>query len=102
MLAAVAAGGPGGVRVGGTASQEPEASFDLAHLARSIMEPQRLGFSVVTLLQSMAFEALLAVFRVWVRDLIGVSPRQEVPYLAPAAPRRRRGTSTGTAAAMLD
>ena len=50
MLAAVAAGGPGGVRVGGTASQEPEASFDLAHLARSIMEPQRLGFSAVTLL----------------------------------------------------
>ena len=102
MLAAVAAGGPGGVRVGGTASQELEASFDLAHLARSIMEPQRLGFSAVTLLQSMAVGALLAVFPVWGRDLIGVSPRQEVPYLAPAAPAAKPGTSTGTAAAMLD
>ena len=74
------------MRVGGTASQEPEASFDLADLARSIMEPQRLGFSAVTLLQSMAFGALLAAFRVCGRDLIGVSPRQEVPYLARSSP----------------
>ena len=85
LLAAVAAGGLGGVGAGGTASPEPEASFDLADLARSIMEPQRLGFSAVMLMQSMAFGALLAVFRAWGRDLIGVSLRQEVLYLAPAA-----------------
>ena len=85
LATAAAAVGLGGAEAGGTGLPEPEASIHLAGLAKSIMEPRRLGFSAVMLLQSMAFGALVAVFRAWGRDLIGVSLRQEVLYLAPAA-----------------
>ena len=85
VVAGLAAATLGSVPVGGTGPREPEASSDLANLARSILEPQRLGFSAVMLLQSMAFGALVAVFRAWGRDLIGVSLRQEMLYLAPGA-----------------
>lgn len=49
------------------------------------LEPRRLGFAMIVLLESAAVGGLQAVFRSYGRDLLGVSFRQELLYLAPAA-----------------
>ncbi len=49
------------------------------------MRAHRLGFALVMLLQSAALGALLAVFRSYGRELLGVSFREELLLMAPAA-----------------
>ncbi len=73
-----AAGEPAG-------SGQPHLAGSLWDVAMSALRPQRLGFALVMLLQSSAVGALLAVFRSYGRDLLGVSFRQELLLLAPAA-----------------
>jgi peptidoglycan/xylan/chitin deacetylase (PgdA/CDA1 family)/predicted MFS family arabinose efflux permease len=64
---------------------QPHAASSLWDVTVSALSPQRLGFAVVMLLQSSAVGALIAVFRSYGRDLLGVSFRQELLLLAPAA-----------------
>jgi MFS family permease len=52
---------------------------------RDVLQPRRLAFSVIVLLQATAVGALLAVFRSYGRDFLGVSLREEALMLAPAA-----------------
>jgi len=52
---------------------------------KDILQPQRLAYSLIVLLQATAVGALLAIFRSYGRDLLGVSLRGEALILAPAA-----------------
>ena len=80
-LVAARASGETGVRRQG--EREPVAT--LAEAARAVLQPQRLCFSVLMLLQTTAMGALLAVFRAYGRDTLEVSLREEILLLAPAA-----------------
>jgi len=64
---------------------QPHPAGRLWDVAMSALSPQRLGFAVVMLLQSSAVGALIAIFRSYGRDLLGVSFRQELLFLTPAA-----------------
>jgi MFS family permease len=63
----------------------PHAVGSLRDVARSALQPQRLAFALVVLLQTSAVGALLAVFRSYGRDVLDLSFRQELLLLAPAA-----------------
>jgi len=70
---------------GQAGSGRPHSAGSLWDLIRSALRRQRLGFAVAVLLQSSAVGALLAVFRSYGRDVLDVSFRQELVFLAPAA-----------------
>lgn len=70
-------------RTGEEAQARPTAPF--GDVIRDALQPQRLGFGLVVLLQAAAAGVLLAVFRSYGRDILGVSFREEALYLAPAA-----------------
>jgi len=57
----------------------------LRTVARDVLQPQRLAFSLIVLLQAVAVGALLAIFRSYGRDFLGVSLRSEALILAPGA-----------------
>jgi len=67
------------------ASLEEQATGSLRTVMKGFLEPKRIGFSIVMLLQATALGALLAVFRSYGRDVLGVSLREEALFLAPAA-----------------
>lgn len=57
----------------------------LDSVTRDILQPRRLAFWLIVLLQAVAVGALLAVFRSYGRDFLDVSLRGEALILAPAA-----------------
>ncbi len=61
------------------------AKGSLRTVARDVLQPQRLAFSLIVLLQAVAVGALLAVFRSYGRDFLDVSLRSEALILAPGA-----------------
>lgn len=66
------------------AAEAPAARVSAGQIVRAVLNPQRLGFSLVVLLQTVTLGALLAVFRSYGRDVIGVSFREELLLLVPA------------------
>ncbi|MGD0766102.1 MAG: MFS transporter, partial [Dehalococcoidia bacterium] len=64
---------------------ETRSTASLREVMRDALQPRRLGFGLIVLLQAGAAGALLAVFRSYGRDFLGVSFREEALYLAPAA-----------------
>ena len=65
-------------------AQPAAARLNAGQIVRAVLHPQRLGFSLVILLQTATLGALLAVFRAYGRDVINVSFREELLLLAPA------------------
>jgi MFS family permease len=57
----------------------------LSTVMKDILQPQRLAFGLIVLLQATAVGALLAIFRSYGRDFLSVSLREEALILAPAA-----------------
>src|SRR5712692_3236174 len=72
-------------RTGGTVVAGQPGAASLVDIARTLLRPQRLGFAAIVLLDSAALAGLIAVFRAYGRDVIGVSFREELLLLAPAA-----------------
>ncbi|GBD14650.1 hypothetical protein HRbin25_00528 [bacterium HR25] len=66
---------------------------------RVALFPHHLRFWVLVLVQSTAAGALIAVFRAWGRELLGVSFHEEALYLAPAAVAGGAGLAVGGALA---
>ncbi len=82
--AAIGAGRFASVRVQATATEAPVPQVSTGEIIRAALHPQRIGFSLVILLQTATLGALLAVFRAYGRDVINVSFREELLLLAPA------------------
>lgn len=70
---------------GKEASVERRSGASVGEVLRSALHPRRLAFATVVLLQSSAVGALVAVFRAYGREVLGVSFREELLLLAPAA-----------------
>lgn len=67
----------------------------LESVIRDVLQPRRLAFSLIVLLQAVAVGALLAVFRSYGRDFLDVSLREEALILAPAALVAAGAVATG-------
>ncbi len=67
------------------AGSTPPAKASLPAIARDVLQPQRIAFSLIVLMQAVAVGALLAIFRSYGRDFLGVSLRSQALILAPGA-----------------
>ena len=76
---------------------QPHPGGRLWDVAMSALSPRRLGLALVILLQSCAAGALIAVFRSYGRDFLGVSFREELLLLMPAAVLGAAGVVVGGA-----
>ncbi len=76
---------------------ETPGEASLAYALCKVLEPRRLALSAIVLLQAAMVGSLLAIFRVYGRDILGVSFRQEVLLLLPAAAAGGAGIVAGGA-----
>ncbi len=82
LLAAAAAAGLAGPDLPG--SEEDLGTATLHDLIAKTLDRRRLGFAFFVLLESAAIGSFQAIFRSYGRDLLGVSFRRELLFLAPA------------------